>query len=185
MRLKQHLNTSRDYRRARELRNAASPAERTLWRLLSSNMVQHKIKFRRQVAIHPFIVDFCCLKAKLVIELDGPSHDTRLTYDARRDAELQRRGFKVMRFTNEDIMHHAEGVTQMILAEAMARQVSLLSPGTSPLPNPPHKGEGTPSRCCIKIGLDEANRSDSIPPVGRVREGGVLPEPSSGQERQP
>src|SRR3546814_6016542 len=88
----------RDTPRARELRNAASPAERTLWRCLSGRKISGW-KFSRQMPVGPYFADFLCREAQLVIELDGYSHDIRQAYDERRDHLLSEHGYRVFRFT--------------------------------------------------------------------------------------
>ncbi len=65
----------------------------------------------------PYIVDFCCVARRLVVELDGPSHDDRQEYDAERTTYLGTLGYRVIRFANQDVLHHCEGVLAAI-AEA-------------------------------------------------------------------
>ena len=65
--------------------------------------------------MHPYIADFACIKAHLIIELDGPSHDARQVYDAQREAELRSRGWTIIRFTNEDVEKNLEGVILTIM----------------------------------------------------------------------
>ncbi|MDR3450478.1 MAG: DUF559 domain-containing protein [Alphaproteobacteria bacterium] len=103
MLVKRRLNNKEDYLRARNLRNDASPFERKLWDGIRAMMAIRKLKFRRQQAIHPYIADFACLRARLLVELDGFSHDARQDYDASRDADLRRRDFHILRFRNEDV----------------------------------------------------------------------------------
>jgi very-short-patch-repair endonuclease len=71
------------------------------------------IKFRRQVPIGRFIADFVCYEAKLVIELDGSQH-LESEYDKRRDAELMRRGFEVLRFWNADLFLQRDAILDLI-----------------------------------------------------------------------
>lgn len=78
----------------------------------------HGVKFRRQHPLHPYIVDFVCLKARLIVEVDGVSHDTRIAYDAKRTAYLESKGFQVIRFANQDIAQDVAGVVLTILREA-------------------------------------------------------------------
>jgi very-short-patch-repair endonuclease len=78
-------------------------------------------KFRRQVPIGPFIVDFACFDARLVIELDGSQHAEDPT-DARRDAELARRGFRVLRVWNNELTENRDGVLHAIWAVLRARE---------------------------------------------------------------
>ncbi|MDX2028202.1 MAG: DUF559 domain-containing protein [Alphaproteobacteria bacterium] len=147
MRLNEHRNTADDYRQARDLRNNASPVEKKLWVALREAAALRGLKFRRQQSVHPFIADFACMEARLLVELDGSSHDARLGYDKARDADLRQRGFHILRFSNAEVMENVEGIVEAILARAeqliksggFARQLS------SPLPNPPHEGEGTPA----------------------------------------
>lgn len=79
--------------------------------------------FRRQTPIGPFIVDFACRAAKLVVEVDGSAHDSRDAQerDAQRDCWLRDNGFRVLRFTNAEVMSDPERVQQIIVAEAEAR----------------------------------------------------------------
>lgn len=121
MRLNNHKNTAQDYQTARLLRNNASPVEQRLWRVLSKNAAAHGLKFRRQQAIHPYIVDFACLTARLIIELDGTTHDNQQAYDAKRTAFLEAEGYQVLRFTNEAVMQNPEGVVATILDSAQKR----------------------------------------------------------------
>jgi len=74
-------------------------------------------KFRRQVPIGPYVADFACLRHRLIVEADGPLHDPG--HDARRDAWLSTRGFRVLRFTNAEIMG-ARDVPAAILAALQA-----------------------------------------------------------------
>ena len=121
----------RNTTRARQLRNEATPAERALWRHLQGGQVEGH-KFSRQMPIGPFSVDFLCRRSKLVIELDGFSHEMRVAADASRTAFLQRSGFAVLRFTNEDVLENAGGVVAAI-REALADR---------PTPGPSRKREG-------------------------------------------
>ena len=92
---------SRDTRRARDLRNAATPAERRLWRRLARS--QLGAKFSRQMPVGPFFADFLCRELKLAVELDGVSHDLRPERDAARDRWFAGRGYRVLRFANADL----------------------------------------------------------------------------------
>jgi len=98
----------RNTARARELRNTATPAERLLSRYLCRS--QLGAKFSRQMPIGPFFADFLCRERRLVVELDGHSHDVAPERDAARDAWLRRAGFRVLRFTNDHVMENAEAV---------------------------------------------------------------------------
>ena len=97
---------------ARKLRNEATPAERLLWRYLSRS--QTGAKFSRQTPVGPYIADFLCREARLIIELDGFSHDVQPERDAVRDARLGELGFRVLHFTNADVMGNVDGVVRAI-----------------------------------------------------------------------
>ena len=105
----------RNTTRARALRSQATPAERELWRYLSRS--QLGVKFSRQMPVGPWFADFLCRELKLVVELDGHSHDIAPERDAPRDRWLRERGFAVVRFANEEVLHNAEGVVIAIHKE--------------------------------------------------------------------
>ena len=86
--------------RARKLRREQTRAEEILWRSLRDR--QLGVKFRRQVPIGALVVDFACVEAKVVVEVDGPSHETDegAARDTGRDAMLRRDGWRVVRVTN-------------------------------------------------------------------------------------
>jgi len=88
-------------------------AERTLWKHIRRKQVLG-VKFRRQMAIDHFIVDFCCPSIGLIIEIDGPTHDDTEEVDALRQARLESLGFEVIRFTNRDVLSNIEGVLEII-----------------------------------------------------------------------
>ena len=115
---------------ARKLRNDPTEAEKHLWCVLRSRNLG--VKFRRQAIIGPYIVDFVCFERKLVIEVDGGQH-AQSWKDILRDEWLSKQGFEVVRFWNQDVLENLDGVFEKI--EEHLR---------SPLPNPPHKGEGIP-----------------------------------------
>ena len=100
--------------RSRELRRDSTEAEKRLWSILQNRNLDGW-KFRRQLAIDSFIVDFCCIAARLVIELDGEQHaGSRKRYDDARTRELQASGFRVLRFWNFEVLRETEGVVQEI-----------------------------------------------------------------------
>ncbi len=105
----------RDTARARALRNAATPAERLLWRYLARS--QLGARFSRQMPVGPFFADFLCRTRKLVVERDGFSHDLRPEHDAARDRWFAARGYRVLRFTNAEVLGNAEGVATAIRLE--------------------------------------------------------------------
>jgi very-short-patch-repair endonuclease len=107
--------------RARELRRAQTPAEQKLWARLRHKQL-YGLRFRRQHPIERFIVDFCCVARKLVVEIDGHSHALQAEYDEDRTAWLEERGYKIIRFTNEQVNHQLDAVLDEI-----ARQAKILT----------------------------------------------------------
>jgi very-short-patch-repair endonuclease len=101
--------------RAKALRHELTDAERKLWAMLRAHRLQGA-SFRRQTPIGPYIADFVCHAAKLVIELDGGQHfeTTHEARDARRTAFLEANGFRVLRFSNHDILTNRQGVLETI-----------------------------------------------------------------------
>ncbi len=89
------------HRRAKELRREMTEPERTLWAMLRRR--QHGLRFRRQHAMGPYILDFYCPAAKLCVEIDGPAHEGREAHDARRTMWLEAQGVRVIRFTVADV----------------------------------------------------------------------------------
>jgi len=98
---------------ARALRRQATDAESMLWKYLRSHRL-NGFKFRRQVIIDPYIVDFACLEAKLIIEADGGQHVDQAAYDERRTVYLERMGYTVLRFWNHEIFHETQSVLERI-----------------------------------------------------------------------
>jgi very-short-patch-repair endonuclease len=100
------------------MRRNPSVTERRLWRLLRDRRLAG-LKFRRQVPIGPYVADFVCLSARLIVEADGPLHDE--AHDAKRDAWLGGQGFRVLRFPNAMIAERPQEVFSAILAAARVR----------------------------------------------------------------
>jgi very-short-patch-repair endonuclease len=124
--------------RAKQLRQTMTRAETLLWRYVKANRIDG-LGFRRQTPIRNYIVDFVCMAAKLIIELDGESHDfaERQKADESRDAFFFSQGFQVLRFTNEQVMSNLEGVVEVIRQTAASR-----ARGLPPSLALPHKGGG-------------------------------------------
>ena len=110
-------------RRARRLRVNMTDAERKLWFALRDRRFIN-FKFRRQVPVGPFIADFLCYDARLVIEVDGGQH-AESRRDARRDAWLAANHFHVLRFWNNDVLTNLEGVLTVILESLSASKQRL------------------------------------------------------------
>jgi very-short-patch-repair endonuclease len=119
---------------AKQLRSNSTDLERLLWSRLRANRLTG-FKFRRQLPIGPYIVDFACCEARLIVELDGGQHAETVLQDASRDDWLGEQGFRVLRFWNNDVLENLDGVLMRILEH--------LSP--SPQPSP-IKGEGAGAR---------------------------------------
>ena len=115
---------------ARLLRGNMTDAERNLWSSLRRN--QLGVKFRRQVPFGRYVVDFCCPEARLVIELDGSQHHTThgVRDDATRDDYLQQIGYKVLRYSNIEILQNRDGVLQDILEHVRSRLAITDSPAS-------------------------------------------------------
>ena len=111
---------SRNTARAQGLRREATLSEKRLWLCLNKRQRQG-FKFSRQIPVGPYFCDFLCREARLVIEVDGDSHELAGAYDERRDAFLVREGYRVLRFLNADIRDHLDGVLQEIDAALEAR----------------------------------------------------------------
>jgi very-short-patch-repair endonuclease len=98
--------------RARQLRRDMTYSERLLWSALRNRRVM-LVKFRRQFPIGPYFADFAALTHRLVIEIDGPTHDGQKaqTEDLIRSRYIQKVVYQIMRFTNQDVIENLEGVT--------------------------------------------------------------------------
>ena len=114
---------------ARELRKNSTDAERILWSELRDNRL-NGVGFRRQVPIKNYIADFACHAAKLVVELDGGQHfsDQAEQADAVRSSVIEARGFKVLRFSNHDVMTNRVGVLETIATVIAERAPTLTLP---------------------------------------------------------
>ena len=105
--------TSRKTTLARNLRKNQTDAERILWSKLRAKQLDG-IKFRRQQPIGCYIVDFVCRKRHLIIELDGGQHATDVIHDKIRGSYLERQGFTILRFWNNDVLKNIDGVLEVI-----------------------------------------------------------------------
>ena len=118
--------------RAQSLRKTSTDAENKLWGLLRSRQLDGW-KFRRQAPIGNYIVDFVCLDAKVVVEVDGGHHQEQASYDEGRSKWLRCEGYRVLRFWNNQVLKEIESVQESILTE--------LGHGGGPVPSP-LMGEG-------------------------------------------
>ena len=101
--------------RARRLRRDSTDAERLLWSRLRSGRLRGK--FRRQEPIGNYIIDFTSIEDGIVIELDGSQHLNNKEYDSRRSEYLKSQGFRVIRFSDRDVLVNIEGVLNVIWEE--------------------------------------------------------------------
>jgi very-short-patch-repair endonuclease len=120
--------------RARGLRRNATKAEDRLWYRLRNRRLGN-FKFRRQVWIGPFIADFLCMDARLVVEVDGSQHIEDVAYDDVRTAFLATKGYRVIRVWNNDVMQRMDGVLAAIL-DRLTRVPSPSHASHGPLPLP-------------------------------------------------
>src|SRR5258706_13135499 len=122
--------------RAKQLRRAMTRAETLLWRHLKAHRLA-ALGFRRQTPMGSYVADFVAHSCKLVVEVDGESHDfeERIRHDDRRDRWFVSRGYRVLRFTNDDVMKNLEGV--LLAIQQAAEQAAPLSL------TPPARRDGT------------------------------------------
>ena len=114
--------------RAKSMRRKPTSAEQSLWLALRARRLP-PAKFRRQVVVGPYIVDFACrIPSMLAIEIDGDSHAMQPDCDARREAVLRGKGYDILRFTNAEVRQNLEGVLARI---SQVLQLPL-SPALSP-----------------------------------------------------
>ena len=99
--------------RARRLRKDMTDTEQFAWARLRSRRFAG-YKFRRQMPIGPYLVDFVCLERRLVVELDGGRHVEQADYDTKRTLWLQSQGFEVLRFWDHDVLQEWEAVEEVI-----------------------------------------------------------------------
>ncbi|WP_082531191.1 endonuclease domain-containing protein [Devosia sp. Root436] len=129
---------------SRKLRRQATPAELNFWKL-TQTWRQQGWHFRRQFQLGSYYVDFVCIAAGLVVEIDGDTNGTDLAIsnDAVRDDYLRGRGFTVLRFSNQDVLTNAEGVFSRVAAHLEIR-------APVPQPRPPREGEGAAPVCLTR-----------------------------------
>ena len=122
-------------RNAPKLRRSLTDPEKRLWALLRKRLPQEGTHFRRQVAIRPYVADFACLGAKLIVEADGNQHgaDKARNYDVTRTGWLAAQDFHVLRFTNRRIMNEPEMVVDTIFAALSGQLEFCPSPPTPSL----------------------------------------------------
>ncbi|MBA3481615.1 MAG: endonuclease domain-containing protein [Pirellulales bacterium] len=129
---------------ARSLRNQPTEPEKRLWRFLRAGQLNGH-KFRRQVAIGPYVVDFVCLSQKLIIELDGPQHQEQVAveHDARRTTWLNDLGYRVLRIRNHYLDEEIHSVVNQISDALTIAAPSAPHPPSPTLPSKGREPEGS------------------------------------------
>ncbi len=107
--------SARTLQRAQTLRDNRTDAEGLLWQYLRNKQLGG-YKFRRQQPMGPYIADFACLPEKLLVELDGGQHAARQAHDGRRDAFLREKGYRILRFWNNEVFDNCFGVLERVYA---------------------------------------------------------------------
>ncbi len=118
--------------KARELRKNLTEAERVLWRYLRLRQFDGN-KLRRQQPIGKYIVDFVCLEKKFIVEVDGGQHNLQIDYDSEHNEWLERQGFRILRFWNNQVLKEIDAVKERIMEV-------LNSDSCTPHLNPPPQG---------------------------------------------
>jgi very-short-patch-repair endonuclease len=113
---------------AKSLRKRMTDAEQKLWKNLRSKQIV-ATKFRRQQPIGPYIVDFVSFKEKLIIEVDGGQHAEQVENDQIRDLYFIHKGYKILRFWNNEVLQNIKGVLEAIKLEVLNN-----APSPCPLP---------------------------------------------------
>ena len=141
---------------ARNLRHQSTDAELALWQVLRARQLAG-LKFRRQAPIGAYVVDFLCIEAKLIIEIDGGQHLDQQSYDEVRTRFLVSHGFVVLRFWNDEVLCSLEAVLEHIL-----RTVRPSHPHPNPLPARAH------ARAFVGVSCDSAQltKAPPHPPAG-------------------
>lgn len=132
------MRSKQDHSRQRRLRREQTDAEAILWLQLRDRRLG-RCKFRRQHRIGVYFVDFVCIEAALVVELDGSQHIESCAYDAARTVLLEARGYRVLRFWNDAIFLELDAVLGTIVAALAAPH----PPRIRGAPSPRKRGEGT------------------------------------------
>lgn len=147
--------------RARTLRRDSTDAERIIWAALRAHRL-NGASFRRQTPIGPYIADFVCHSAKLIIEIDGGQHfdAQHIKRDAARDAFLNAKKYRVLRFNNHDVMTNRAGVIETIAAAI----------DSAPSPTLPRAQVG-----CFRLALLNKLPKSGKPDFGRGRERNTEP----------
>ena len=106
--------SARQLENAKELRRGMTPAEKTLWKEVKANRL-NGLHFRRQQIVHGYFADLYCHQHELIVEVDGGIHESQHEYDVEREKYLMDLGFRIIRFTNDDVTNDLKGVLQKIV----------------------------------------------------------------------
>ncbi len=152
---------------ARRLRHTPSEAEAALWRVLRAGRAGD-LRFRRQVPIDRYIVDFACLRERLVVEVDGSQHVEQAAYDAERTRRLEALGFHVARFWANDVVRNPRQVVDAIwtvVLDRRAKRQKTAFPRRGKVPEG-RKGDGAiPAASCL-LRHPPSGASRHLPPPG-------------------
>jgi len=124
---------------AKRLRRDQTDAERAFWFRVRDRRLDGW-KFKRQMPIDRYVVDFCCPDARLIIELDGGQHDANAQADEARTRVLSSMGYLVLRFWNNDVLANTDGVLETVLDTLDRHRSSPPHPG--PLPSGEREKKG-------------------------------------------
>jgi len=111
------------HERAKELRREMTPAETILWKELRTNKL-NGLHFRRQQIIDKYIADFYCHQFELIVEVDGRVNEFQRHHDAEREEYMSARGFRILRFKNEEIKNDLQDVLKKILSECRPSELT-------------------------------------------------------------
>ncbi len=175
---------------ARRLRRSMTPQEVKLWNWLREGPVIQGFHFRRQMPLGRFIVDFACVRARLVVEIDGSQHgsDRGRLRDGNRDRALTALGFQILRFWNHEVDFEKTVVMDTIHA-ALERALPPPSPAATPPPragedrNPPDPSPraGRVAGAAGRVGNGATRSSGSLAPPSPA----ATPPPQAGEDRNP
>jgi very-short-patch-repair endonuclease len=110
-------------RNTKALRTNQTDAEHKLWRELRAHRFMG-LKFKRQVPLGRYIVDFVCIEHQLVIEIDGGQHTDQVDYDSRRETWLRSQGYTVLRYWNNEVLQQLDGVLEQIRSAIPEARIS-------------------------------------------------------------
>jgi very-short-patch-repair endonuclease len=110
--------------KAKSLRQNQTEAEKVLWRHLRNRELAG-YKFRRQVSIGPYVADFVCMKARLIVEIDGGQHANQVLYDQAREGFLRSEGYEIVRYWNTEVLGNLGGVLETLTLTLSLREREL------------------------------------------------------------